>query len=80
MGLHARLKDLWEIVSNENKDIEEVDFNADDRWREEIQMKVHMEHARRNRIKRRKEYRDDARKTMLTITKPQGGFCEINVE
>jgi hypothetical protein len=76
-GMHHRLKELWEIVGNQNSDIVDVDFNAYDSWRQKIQMKVNMENARRNRIKRRKEYSDDAWKTILRISKPQGGFVQL---
>jgi hypothetical protein len=66
-----------ECVSNKDLTIEDLNYDELNEWIKEIQNKANVELVGRFKIRRRKEYRDDAKKTFQRIVKPQGRFCEI---
>jgi hypothetical protein len=47
MNIHNNLKRLWEIVTEENVEIEDINFCEYEGWREEIQKAVNTEQSRR---------------------------------
>jgi hypothetical protein len=56
---------------------EELEWNRMIEIRQRVQTAINLELGRRNKIRRRKEYRDDAKKAFQRITKPQGGRCDL---
>jgi hypothetical protein len=57
---------------------DEMNWNKMIEIRQKVQSAINLELGRRNKIRRRKEYRDDAKKAFQRITKPQGGRCDID--
>jgi hypothetical protein len=72
-----KMKELDEIVNNETRTVQEINYLAYEKWRETRQKHINIDEARRYKIKRRKECRDDTRKTFLRISKPQGSYCDV---
>jgi hypothetical protein len=73
-----KISRYMECVRNRQIPAVEIDYNEIQFLIEQIQSKTNIELGRRFRLKRRKEYWDDARKTFTRLVKPQGGFCEVD--